>query len=173
MDRIPFFLLTLLLSAHAIDGIWQKVDRKADTLTDAELFPSGKLLKSRETKPIGAQSNGYTITKRAAVFFRPTTERVQQMKKGMTDEGFNSLSDDASFYSANVNGYLRKRDIIIYDADQNLKFINFVRTNKKIIRVDLRKTVSPYGLYLFDPRKNPREIGIFESIEKTKKYFED
>ena len=120
--------------------------------------PQSKIETTRmaENKPPGNFSDTLIINSPAAVFYYPDSLQLEKIKL-VTNASVYEGSMHEYFYLMRNAHFVIKRDapqLKIIEA-KNVRYLLFMRGNKKMYCIDLDTKYDPYGLFVFNSKNSP------------------
>ena len=111
------------------------------------------------------------VYKRAAVLYSPSSIRIAKLKKEMGEQDFYTAADDNVYYMSTAHEFLDSMKMPVLNADRKL-FIKFIISEKvqQVVRLDT--IAAPWGIFFYDPKKQPLSIEILQIDEEYKSYFQ-
>jgi hypothetical protein len=172
MQTSHIFLLLLSLAIFSCTVN----DQKQYSKSDAGISSSDTTLKGdtvqRElaTRFSNSETDTLTIDKKAAVFYQPDSLQIDKRMKQTGEADFRAGADDYMYYIHISVDYLEKQGLPVMDS-KNKKYLRFVMADnkEKLVRLDTLQDL--WGLYLFDPKKNPYNADIIQIEEEYKIYY--
>ena len=125
-------------------------------------------------KPPANYSDTLVINKPAAVFFYPDSLQLQKIESAMEKNIFESSMHEFFFQIRNARIVMNtnRPEIKIMEA-RNVRYLLFKKKNKEAIIIDLNTKNDPYGLFLFDTKKNPELVDMMNIDTELGFYFEN
>lgn len=115
-------------------------------------------------------SDTLIIDKKAAVFYQPDSMQIEKRKKEIGEENFMIGADDYLFSLHTAYEFVDSIRLPVLEAN-NRRFLKFIRSDKSQTLIKLDTVPDLWGVYLFDPSKNPRLIDGIRIEEEYKSYF--
>ena len=125
-----------------------------------------------KTKPGATGTDSLEVTVPSVVLFEPDPVQLQKIKT-ITEEGvFKSMVHESEFQFYTVRMYIKKNrpDLQVLSA-KNARYIVFVRTGGDREIVDLDKMADAWGMYVFDPKKDPQWADMMNVDTEIPRYF--
>ena len=125
---------------------------------------------SRSKILVKRNNDTLVIENRSAIIYEPTDKRINKLKKEFGEEDFYTSADDYLFYLNESNKYLESQKMKIV-MTKNDKVLKFILADKSVttIKLDLEKEI--WGIYLFDPKQQPKRIDMTAIDEEYKEYI--
>jgi hypothetical protein len=127
-----------------------------------------------KTKPSSGYSDTLKIDSRSAIFYYPDSLQLERIK-AVTDKNVFDGSMHEYFYQFKyVHNELNKYwpGIKIVEA-KNVRYLLFIKADKSSEIIDLDTKYDPYGLFIFDPKKNPVPLELTNAPSEIGFYFSD
>jgi hypothetical protein len=180
--QIFTFYLAVILFSSCGPG----ADRKEEKKSMIEK-PANNETGSRDTNP--SPSNNYKgvdtpiknvnafldretlfVSKRSVIFYAPDSMQIVRRKREIGDRNFQIGLDDYAYYMNEAFELAEKSGISVVHTE-NQKFFKFIRNGQPglIIRKDTLEEL--WGIFLFDPAKEPVKADMVEFEEELKRYF--
>lgn len=123
------------------------------------------------SKPPAYYRDTLKIDVKAAVFYRPDSLQLQKIKEITEERIFESQMHEYFFQMRNARIVLKKNwpSIHIVEA-KNVRYLLFKKWNNMSVCVDLDKK-DPYGLFLFDNKKDPHFTDMMNIDSELPFYF--
>ena len=125
-----------------------------------------------KTKPGATGTDSLEVTVPSVVLFEPDFVQLEKIK-AITEEGvFKSMVHESEFQFYTVRMYVKKNrpDLQVLTA-KHARYIVFVKTDGDIEIVDLDKIADAWGMYVFDPKKNPQLSDMMNVDTEIPRYF--
>lgn len=124
-------------------------------------------------KPPATYQDTLTISFPAAVFYHADSLQLQKIK-ALTGEGtFEAQMHEYFFQMRNARIVLNRERKNIKTAEaKNIRFLLFIKNNKDSVCIDLDTKNDPYGLFLFDGKKEPGFIDMMNIETQLNFYFD-
>lgn len=124
------------------------------------------------TKPPTFFSDTLKIDSKTAVFYYPDSIQLEKIK---------ARSDTSVYYAVMHEYYSQVRyvhivlkqywpKINIVEA-RNVRYLLFIKSDKTREVIDLDTKFDPYGLFVFDPQKNPSQLELTNAESEIGFYF--
>jgi hypothetical protein len=167
----PSLKLTLFISILALSctNNGQKISPAAKGSNSDSTHTIHSDVKGSGVKKQLISNDTLTVTEKGAVFYSPSSSRINKMKKER-GEDFYVAADDNMYYMSTARDFLEQQKLAIMD-NKDKKYIKFVFADKlsQVIKLD---TVSqPWGIYFFDPSKRLYQADITMIQEEYKNFF--
>lgn len=125
------------------------------------------------SKPPSSYQDTVRISFPAAVFYHADSLQLQKIKE-LTDTGtYDAQMHEYFFQMRNARKVLNRdwKHIKTVEA-KNVRHLLFIKNNKDSVCIDLDKKNDPYGLFLFDGKKDPGIIDMMNVETQLSFYFE-
>jgi hypothetical protein len=125
-------------------------------------------------KPPTIFSDTLKIDSKAAVFYYPDSLQLEGIKAKLDTLTFDAIMHEYFYqfrYIHNVLNDFRPR-INIVEA-RNVRYLLFIKADKSNEIIDLDTKYDPYGLFVFDPQKNPSQLELTNAGSEIGFYFAD
>lgn len=164
------FRLTLLFSLtffSCSSGEHRTSDKKPLTNGEHRRDPPQKKLQSAS---LYAGTDTLTIALKSAVLFQPDSSQLKKRIEATGENEFRQGADDYAFYMHLSIDFLEKQRLPIVDA-KGKRYLCFIRADgkSKIIKTDSLQDL--WGIFLFDPGKDPHYADIIEFEDDYNRYF--
>lgn len=124
-------------------------------------------------KPPATYQDTLTIGFPAAVFYHADSLQLQKIKELTGERLFEAQMHEYFFQMRNARMVLnRERKHIKLAEAKNVRFLLFIKNNKDAVCIDLDTKNDPYGLILFDGKKNPTLIDMMNIETQLNFYFD-
>jgi hypothetical protein len=123
-------------------------------------------------KPPTIFSDTLKIDSQAAVFYYPDSLQLEKIKAGLDTSTFDAIMHEYFYqvrYVHNVLNEYRPR-INIVEA-RKVRYLLFIKADESSEIIDLDTKYDPYGLFIFDPKKNPRQLELTNAASEIGFYF--
>jgi len=129
--------------------------------------------KTIQSKPPSNYQDTLIIDLKAAVFFGPDSLQLKKIKEITEETIFEAQSHEYFFQMRNARIVLKKNwpSITIIEA-KNVRYLLFKKSDNDSVCVDLDKK-DPYGLFLFDTKKDPHFADMMNIDSELPFYFAD
>lgn len=105
----------------------------------------------------------------SAIFYEPDTIRIEQRKKSVGEENFYIGAEDYKYYMYLSREFLDSMKMSIRSS-ANKKYLKFIAlSSTKVIKLDTLPEL--WGVYFFDPRKDPKQVNIIDIDSEYHRYF--
>jgi hypothetical protein len=123
-------------------------------------------------KPGATGNDSLKITGASVVFFQPDSVQLEKIRQLTADRIFRSNVHDFEFQSYTVRMYIKKNrpDLKIYGA-KDFRYIVFIKGQDNRSIIDLDKIQDAWGMYVFDPKKDPRRSDMMNVDTEIPDYF--
>jgi hypothetical protein len=143
----------------------------------AEKAGSNKQEKQQEslpakTKPGATGSDSLRVNAASVIFFEPDSIQLEKIRQITEDRIFKSNVHDFEFQSYTVKMYVKKNrpDLKVFRA-KNFRYIVFVKSDNRNEVIDLDKIADAWGMYVFDPKKEPQLSDMMNVDTEIPRYF--
>jgi hypothetical protein len=125
------------------------------------------------SKPPATYQDTLIIDLKAAVFYGPDSLQLKKIKEITEETIFEAQSHEYFFQMRNARIVLKKNwpHINIIEA-KNVRYLLFKKSDNDSVCVDLDKK-DPYGLFLFDTKKDPHFADMMNIDSELPFYFAD
>lgn len=123
-------------------------------------------------KPPTIFSDTLKIDSQAAVFYYPDSLQLEKIKAGLDTSTFSAIMHEYFYqlrYVHNVLNEYRPR-INIVEA-RKVRYLLFIKADESSEIIDLDTKYDPYGLFIFDPEKNPSQLELTNAASEIGFYF--
>jgi hypothetical protein len=168
-SKLLLFFSVIIFSCSETDTsveVKSRLDSSAQDTVNQNPFP-GSDVKSDDYD--AAYADTLFIDSRAAVFFQPDSLTIEKKIKEQGEEFLLGM-DDYLHYMSESQEYLEKQGVPILNA-KGEKFLKFTMANKSSKVINVRNQEDLWGVYLFDPNKQPHFGDILNMEEDFKSYF--
>jgi hypothetical protein len=126
----------------------------------------------QKTKPASSYNDTLTITGKAAVFYEPDSLQLTRIKAVTEDWIYGGSMHEYEYQQKSANKLLKRDwpDVKVIRAS-NVRFLQFVRVDGKVDMIDLDQKNDPYGLFVFNRLKAPRQIEMTNAESLIPDYF--
>jgi hypothetical protein len=125
-------------------------------------------------KPPTIFSDTLKINSIAAVFYYPDPLQLEKIRSGLDTSIFDAVmheySYQLSFAHTVLNNYWPKLKII---EAKTVRYLIFIKADKSRKVIDLDTKYDPYGLFVFDPEKDPSQLDMTNAESQIGFYFAD
>ena len=124
------------------------------------------------TKPPAMFSDTLKIDTKAAVFYYPDSLQLEKIKAGIDTSSFDAIMHEYFYQFRYVHNVLNKYwpGIKIVEA-RNVRYLLFMKAGKSKEIIDLDTKYDPYGLFIFNPQKNPIQLELTNAPSEIGFYF--
>jgi hypothetical protein len=173
MKPIPILLLLSGLIIYSCATNDQKQEPKSDTLIlSGNTIQKLDITKTQIMKELSPSvMDTLAIDKKATVFYQPDSLQIELRIKEVGAADFRAGADDYIYYVNTSAEYLEKQGLPVLDA-KNKKYLKFILADGKIRVIRLDTLEELWGVYLFDPKKQPFAADISMIEEEYKKYYQ-
>lgn len=137
-------------------------------------LPEGDSAKPSKSviKPPTIFSDTLKIDSKAAVFYYPDSLQLEKIKAGLDTAIFNAVMHEYFYQFRYAHIVLKKYwpGIRILEA-RNKKYLLFIKIDNSTKIIDLDSKYDPYGLFVFDPGKNPTQLELTNAESEIGFYF--
>jgi len=167
MNKHTFYLSSLYFLAILIASCTNSSVNKEPVKEKPE--PGNTIL----SKPPSNYQDTLIIDLKAAVFYGPDSLQLKKIKEITKETVFEAQSHEYFFQMRNSRIVLKKNwpSITIIEA-KNIRYLLFKKLDNDSICVDLDKK-DPYGLFLFDSKKDPHFADMMNIDSELPFYFAD
>jgi hypothetical protein len=155
---IPFLMIAMIVTASCRDA--------------NQRHPSTSPAPKKKTEPPTPHSDTLTVQTRAAVFYDPDSSQIIKRKKEIGEQNFQIGLDDYAYYIDESITFLKENQIPVLET-KDKKFIRFIRSNGDVYIIKKDTLVDLWGIFLFDPSKEPYKADETDMESEYKKYFND
>ena len=126
----------------------------------------------RKTKPPSVSQDSLIINQPAAIFFEPDSAQFQNLKSITAENVFETNVHESFFQFKTAKSFLQQHmpAVKILSA-KNFRYLVFPDKAKTADIIDLDKIADSWGLYFFEPGKEPRLIDIMSIDTEAPNYF--
>ncbi|HVX49399.1 MAG TPA: hypothetical protein VHB48_04550 [Chitinophagaceae bacterium] len=103
------------------------------------------------------------------MFYYPDSSKAEQRKKELGEDTFYIGYDDA-YYMYESHEFLKGVRANIIDA-KNVKFLSLIKADKSTSNIKLDTIRELWGLYLFNPKKEPKAVDITMIKDEYHNYY--
>jgi hypothetical protein len=123
-------------------------------------------------KPPAISSDTLTVDSKAAIFYYPDSLQLQKMRLGSDTTKFDAAMHEYFYLFRFLHAGLKESwpHIRIIDA-RNARYLLFKKKDGNIEVIDLDTKPDPYGLFIFDPQKNPVQPELSNALSEVGFYF--
>lgn len=166
MKKYILLLLGLFIMISCNEN--KKKDLEKSNIVGKKIIVSKKLTTNNLLSKVS--NDTIIIESKCAVIYEPTEKYIEKSKKDVGEENFYVGADDFLFYISEANEYLESKKIKIITTE-NDKILKFISNNKRvaIVKPDLEKEL--FGIYLFDPKQDPKKINITAISDEFESYM--
>jgi hypothetical protein len=123
-------------------------------------------------KPGAMGTDSLQIISPAVVFFEPDSIQLEKIKAITGEREFTSMAHEAEFQIYTVSMYVKKNRPELQTLHaKNVRYIVFVKMDGNREIVDLDKIPEAWGMYVFDPKKDPRPADMMSVDTEIPNYF--
>ncbi len=135
--------------------------------------PALQLHDSIRKKPAGSFSDTLVISYPTAVFFNPDNLQIQKIKELSDENEFESSKHDCFYQMKNARNVMKHYwpKIKIIETTTH-RVLQFVKSNKTTVNIDLNNTADMCGIFLFDGKKEPELTDMMNIDTFLGFYFE-
>jgi hypothetical protein len=129
-------------------------------------------IQSSKKKPGATSSDSLIVTLPSVVFFEPDSIQLEKIRKISDDDAFKTSVHEYFYMSRNVKSYLgqHRPGLKILEA-KNFRYIVFVRSGGSTEIIDLDGIADAWGMYVFDPDKDPQLSDMMNVDTEIPRYF--
>lgn len=130
------------------------------------------IVKKEIAKPPATYQDTLWIHWPAAVFYHPDSFQLRKIKEITDKRIFEGSTHEYFFQMRNARIVLNKNwaQIKIIEA-KNVRYLLFIKNNKDSVYIDLDTRNDSYGLFLFDPKKDPEPADMMNIDSQLSFYF--
>jgi hypothetical protein len=125
-------------------------------------------------KPPSFFSDTLKIDSKAAVFYYPDSNQLETIKAGLDTSIYEAVMHEyyyqLSFAHTVLNNYWPKLKIV---EAKTVRYLIFIKADKSMKVIDLDTKYDPYGLFVFDPEKDPSLLDMTNAESQIGFYFAD
>ena len=123
-------------------------------------------------KPPATYQDTIKIGSSAAVFYHADSLQLQKIKELTGEKTFEAQMHEYFFQMRNARIVLNRdwKHLKIVEA-KNVRYLLFIKNNKDSVYIDLDAKDDPYGLILFDAKKDPGFIDMMNIETQLNFYF--
>jgi hypothetical protein len=144
--------------------------KKQSTKTGVKISPDDTSTNSISVHNSYIDNDTMLVDKKCVVFFQPDSALIELHMKKSKEEDFRAGADDYMYYINESWQYLDKKGIKILDA-KDKKYLGFISVDKKMQLVKLDTLPDLWGLYFFDPAKQPHYADIMDIESDYDNYY--
>jgi len=124
------------------------------------------------TKPQSNYQDTMKIEYASAVFYHPDSLQLQKIKEITDERIFDGQMHEYFFQMRNARIVLKKDwpGVKIIEG-KNIRFLKFIRKERDPVIIDLDTKNDTYGLFLFQPRKEPHFADMMNIDTELPFYF--
>ncbi len=121
-----------------------------------ESIPEKKIAAKVPVKPPSSYADSLVISVSAAVFYQPDSVQLEKFKTISSKAVFETTTHESFYQMRNAKMVLKKYwpQIEIHEAVR-IRYLKFIKEDKAITIIDLDTKPDIYGLFLFNPKKEP------------------
>ena len=108
---------------------------------------------------------------KCAVVYSPDSTKIEELRSTNSEEDFYTIADDNLYYMSGATEYLEKKSIKLFYTEKRI--LEFYKTNHNRVVINLDSINPLWGVYLFDPSKDPLNADIMVIDPDFKRYFQD
>lgn len=121
-------------------------------------------------KTSAPNSDTLYINTKAAVFYAPDSARIDRAKKDAGEDAFYTGADDYVYYIGKCREYFDSVKLkTVYAKDK--KYIRFIKDDDTRIYVKLDTLPELWGIYLFEPKKDPKLVDMLAIEDEYNNYY--
>lgn len=117
-----------------------------------------------------ASTDTLVIDKRAAVFYGPDSLRMEKRMKEVGEENFRVGADDYLFYMHLSYDFLDSLKLPVLETKEK-KLLKFMTNDGKLHLIKLDTLPELWGIYFFDPAKQPKTVDMTNIEDEYQRYF--
>jgi hypothetical protein len=125
-------------------------------------------------KPPASFSDTITIDSRGAVFYYPDSSQLKKIKASLDTAIYNAIMHEYFYQLKNAHNVFKKYwpGIKVVEA-RNVRYLLFIKADKRNELIDLNTKYDPYGLFVFDPEKKPAQLELTNVVSEIGFYFSE
>jgi len=158
-----FSLLMIVSCNESKKRIDKKLEKNIQNPIISKTHESNILLTSKNTDTL-------VIRSKCALVYEPTEKNIEKRKKEVGEEDFYVGADDFLFYIYESTEFLKSKNVSIVTTEKD-KILKFVSNNGRVVIKNLNSEKEMFGIYLFDPRKEPQKIDITATSEEFESFI--
>jgi hypothetical protein len=162
MERTAHCFLILILLAVLVCCHEKSANKKSIDKTESV----------QKTKPPSSFQDTLSIDKTSAVYFEPDSIQLEQLKSISEKNSFETNVHETFYQLRNTKAFLQQHlpRVKIISA-KNFRWLVFKNDGKLVELIDLDKIADAWGMYFFEPGKNPRLIDMMSIDTEAPNYF--
>jgi hypothetical protein len=159
--KLYFFIMFFLIS---LINCQQKVKKNKSVEEKHSSQP--------KSKPASSFADSLIISSAAAISFEPDSIQLQKIKSITDSNEFQTMVHEYFFQQRNATLFLQQHwpHVKILSA-KNFRYLIFRNQRQTIEVVDLDKIPDFFGMYFFEPGKNPQRIDMMSIDTEAPNYF--
>ena len=123
-------------------------------------------------KPPSTYQDTLIVDKVSAVFYYPDSIQLGKIKKLLDTGVFEGTMHEYFYQMRNAKMVIAKNWSVLKVIEaKNIRYLLFKKTGNKPTLVDLDSRGDPYGLFLFDPGKEPALVDMMNIEGELPSYF--
>ncbi len=141
----------------------KKLEKNIQNPIISKIHESNILLMSKNADTL-------VIRSKCALVYEPTEKNIEKRKKEVGEEDFYVGADDFLYYINESTEFLKSKNVTIVTTE-NDKILKFILNDGSIVVKNLDLEKEMFGIYLFDPRKEPQKIDITATREEFESFI--
>lgn len=140
--------------------------------------PNGKTIPQQEaklvlTKPGSSYADSLLINDACVVFYQPDSLQKEKIKAVTTPAVFQSSMHEFFYQQRNARIFLNQYWPNLKQVEVNNKrFLHFVKDDQTSLVIDLDARGDSYGMFVFDGKKEPRQIDMTNIETEIPQYYQ-
>jgi hypothetical protein len=110
------------------------------------------------------------IKSKVAVFIFPDTVWLAKQQESTSEDDWNEIVSDATYYDDQAETYLKKNNIPVFHL-VNKQFIRFEKANGEVMNILVDTINDGFSCWLFNPNRNPISFKDTEIDDEYDKAF--
>ncbi len=139
---------------------------------DKSMLDNSNSKKENHNKPGSTYEDTLIIYDQTAVFYQPDSSQLDSIRL-VTDSSIFDASMHEYFYQIKNSHIVLKKNwsqIKIVDS-KNVRYLNFIKSDKSFEVLDLNNYNDGYGMFIFDGKKSPTTVDMTNMEEAIHFYF--
>jgi len=122
-------------------------------------------------KPPSTFQDSLFIDELSVVFYQPDSIQLLNIKNVTEEQVFESSMHEYFYLTRNAHNVLRQHwpKLKIIDS-KNVRYLLFIKNNKGNHIIDLDEYGDAYGMFMFDPKRDPM-VGDMANLDEALLYF--
>lgn len=125
------------------------------TENSSDEYPNYKSLDFARVEEVKDTSMFYLVDKICAISVLPDTSWLNTQQKSMSEDAWNTIIDDHTYYESLATDTLKLKGIETYYKDDKKRFIVFKKSDNTFYTIDRSKMKDIWSLILFNGNDNP------------------